>query len=314
MSEPSVGVVIPSYNHARFLETAIESVLRQTRPPDRILVVDDGSTDESPDILQRIARVGWVEVRFQENRGAHDALNRGVEEVGTDLVFLLNSDDRYMRRRIERFVALFRQRPSLGLAGSWIRVVDQRGRRLGTKKGWANLPPWDLEAPAGTFQGTADPRDNLVQTNYLSTTSNFVFTRALWNECGPFRPLRYAHDWDFALRTAERAEVDLLPKALVQYRIHSANTIREDLRALEFEIQWVLASNLPARVASAGPEFLRRLLHSLPTFPDLRMLGILTTLAAADAGDGGRRLERLLDPQDPTRRALVGGVPGCPSL
>ena len=306
MTALSTGVVIPSFNHASFVEEAIDSVLRQTRPADRVLVIDDGSSDGSDAILRRLARSGRIEVLFQENQGAHEALTRGVDRVDTDLIFLLNSDDRFESERIERFTGLFGRRPALGFAGSWIQVVDARGRPVARKEGWKNLPPWDLEPPERTFQGTADAADNLYQTNYFSTTSNFVFTRALWSECRPFRPLRYAHDWDFALRASAHAKITLVAEALVQYRVHPRNTIREDRQTMELEILWVLAANLPQRLAAVEPDFVRRLVHSLPTFPDPRKLAVLAALAAADARDQGRRLERLLESGDPTRHALLG--------
>jgi glycosyltransferase involved in cell wall biosynthesis len=306
MTGPRIGVVIPSFNHAGFIEEAIESVLRQTRPADRILVVDDGSSDGSDAILRRIAGGGRIKTLFQENRGAHEALTRGIDRVDADLVFLLNSDDRFEPERIKRFTEAFGRHPALGFAGSWIQIIDARGRPVARKEGWKNLPPWELEPSERTFQGTGDPADNLLQTNYLSTTSNFVFTRALWSQCRPFRRLRYAHDWDFALRASACAEMTLVAEALVQYRVHPRNTIREDRQAMELEILWVLAANLPQRLAAVEPAFVRRLLHSLPTFPDLRTLAVLAAMAAADARDGGQRLERLLDPADPIRRALLG--------
>jgi hypothetical protein len=78
---------------------------------------------------------------------------------------------------------------------------------------------------------------------------------------------------------------------------------------MEFEILWVLAANLPYRLATAYPGFVGRLRHSLPTFTDLRVLSILSALAGADARDRGGRLERLLAREDPTRRALLEGGP-----
>jgi glycosyltransferase involved in cell wall biosynthesis len=309
MAGRSIGVVIPSFNHESFIEEAIDSVLRKTRAADRIVVVDDGSSDGTEAILRRLASSGRIEVLFQENRGAHEALTRGIDRVDADLIFLLNSDDRFDSERVERFAALFEDLPHLGIAGSWIQVIDARGLPIARKRGWLDLPPWELEPPDRTFQGTADPAHNLLQTNYLSTTSNFVFTRALWRDCRPFRALRYVHDWDFALRGSAHSKIALVAEPLVDYRVHERNTIREDRKVMEFEILWVLAANLPYRLATADPGFVGRLRHSLPTFTDLRVLSILSALAGADARDTGGRLERLLAPDDPTRRALLEGGP-----
>jgi len=303
---PTIGVVVPSYNHESFLEVAITSALDQTLPPDRVVVVDDGSCDGSVRILERLREDRRVTALFQENRGAHATLTRGVDEIGTDLVFILNSDDRYAPDRIERFAALFAGRPHLGLAGSWLEIIDKQGRPMGVKEGWDNCEPWKLPPRHLTFQGTQDPVSNLLQTNYLATTSNFVFASALWRECRPFRPLRYAHDWDFALRASAHAELAVIPRPLVQYRVHGANTIREDRQTMELEILWVQAANLSAQLSeSEGADFYDRLLHSFPDLGHPRTLVLLVALAAADARNGGKRLEEILDVDNPLRRRLL---------
>src|SRR6187399_2014939 len=97
-----VAVVIPCYNHARFVGEAIESVLNQTRPADRIIVMDDGSKDNSLAVTRAFTDRN-VEVHAQENRGAHAAINRLVELGATDCewIAILNSDDRFLPRRLE---------------------------------------------------------------------------------------------------------------------------------------------------------------------------------------------------------------------
>ncbi len=98
----SVGVVIPAYNRAATIGAAIESVLRQTRPADRIVVVDDGSTDET---VASVGRFGdGVEIIRQENAGAAAARQRGAEALDTDWLAFLDSDDAYLPTHLERHV------------------------------------------------------------------------------------------------------------------------------------------------------------------------------------------------------------------
>jgi glycosyltransferase involved in cell wall biosynthesis len=305
MSE-RIGVVIPSYNHGRFINAAIDSALSQTRPPDRVVVVDDGSTDDTRERLERLSGDQRVTVLWQQNQGADAALNRGITEVGTDLVFLLNSDDRFAPQRIEQLSDLLKRRPAVGLAGTWLEVVDEAGARIGVKEAWHNLEPWKLQPKLRTFQGTPDPRANLLQTNYLSTSSNFALRREVWERHGPFRPLRYAHDWDLALRIARQEEIAVLPRPLLQYRVHAGNTIRSDRRGMEFEILWVMAANLPSHLEpERETAFLHRLLCSFPDVEHPRVLSLLLAIAAADGRNGQRRLESLLNPEDPLRRCLL---------
>ena len=97
-----IAVIIPVYNHARYVGEAIESVLAQTRPPECLLCIDDGSKDDSLAVCQRYADRG-VKARGRENRGAHNTINELVEwaaKEGCDWVNILNSDDRFLPRRL----------------------------------------------------------------------------------------------------------------------------------------------------------------------------------------------------------------------
>jgi glycosyltransferase involved in cell wall biosynthesis len=99
----TVGVVIPMYNRAHMIARAIESVLEQTRPADRIVVVDDGSTDDG---AQRVLAFGdRVELIRQPNGGAAAARQRGVEALDTDWLAFLDSDDRFLPEHLERHLA-----------------------------------------------------------------------------------------------------------------------------------------------------------------------------------------------------------------
>ena len=102
MSE-RVAVVIPCYNHARYVGEALESVLAQTRQPDRVIVIDDGSKDDSVQVLRAFEKRG-VEVSARENRGAHNTINELIQRAAQDCdyISILNSDDRYLPDRIEK--------------------------------------------------------------------------------------------------------------------------------------------------------------------------------------------------------------------
>ena len=111
MSE-RIAVIIPVYNHARYIGEALESVLGQTRPPDRVIVIDDGSKDDSVAVMQPFKERG-VEVFARENRGAHETINELVRLAAKDCewVSVLNSDDRYLPRRMETCLEVVRANP-----------------------------------------------------------------------------------------------------------------------------------------------------------------------------------------------------------
>lgn len=301
---PRISVVIPSYNHAAFVAEAARSVLGQTLADLELVVVDDGSTDDSLAVLRGLADAR-LQVHQQANQGAHAAINAGLARARGEVLAVLNSDDAYHPERLARAIATLDADPAAGLVGSHIEVVDTAGHRLGIKHGPRDLAPWPLPHPERSFRAGGDLRAALLTENFWSTTSNFVFRRSLWERVGPFRPLRFTHDWDFALRAAALAPAVLLPQPLLRYRVHGSNTIRSDRAAMVFEICWCLAVHLPAALADrawadAAPPATRvdQLLQSLHAFGCERVLAVLLLERLHERGDAALAL---LDPADPRR-------------
>ena len=111
---PTVSVIVPSFNHEAFVGPAIDSALAPGGADVEVVVVDDGSTDDSRERLEAYAGNPRVKVHHQENRGAHAALNRGLELAGGDLIFILNSDDSFAPQRIENLARRLDPRRLLG--------------------------------------------------------------------------------------------------------------------------------------------------------------------------------------------------------
>jgi glycosyltransferase involved in cell wall biosynthesis len=244
----------------------------------------------------------------QANHGAHAALNRGLELARADVVAVLNSDDAFAPERLARCTAALA--PGISLVGSWVQIVDEAGGDLGIKHGYRDCAPWPLAHPERSVRVGDDLRAALLAEHYLATTSNFVFRRADWQRVGGFRPLRYTHDWDFALRLATLAPPRLLEAPLLRYRVHARNTIRDDRVAMVLEICWCLAVHLPAAagrgwLGAATPERLEVLLHSLYTFGCERLL---TMLMAYDVAHDEALALALLDPADQRRQRLLAFI------
>jgi glycosyltransferase involved in cell wall biosynthesis len=319
---PRVSVVIPAYNHGRFVGEAVRSVLAQTMADLELIVVDDGSTDDTLAVVESI-RDPRLRVIAQPNRGTHAAINAGMRAASAPLLAILNSDDVYAPERLARASAVLDGEPDVALVGSHIQVIDAVGAPIGVKHGWADLEPWPLEQPIRSFRAGADPHAALLTEHYWSTTSNFVFRRTHAERVGEFRPLRYAHDWDFALRLALIGRSVLLAEPLLSYRVHERNTIREDQAAMVFEICWCLAVHLPRHIATgwfAGFDpgiGVERLLHSIHTFGCDRVLAVL--LAHGLAADPDAAVA-WLTPGDARRASCLdfiadrlcrGGEPGA---
>lgn len=233
-----VSVVIPSFNHVAFLPEAVSSVLGQTHADLELIIVDDGSTDGSRDYLVSLCdpRCRVVE---QANAGAHAAINRGLGLARGEVLAVLNSDDVFHPRRIE--ACLEELESGCDLVATWLEVIDERGRVLGVKEGWANMLPWPVKHAGQGVGGLDAFSTNLLLTNFVSTTSNVVFTRPVLERTGGMRNLRFAHDWDFLLRVSHEFRCRLLPEPLVRYRVHGSNTISTNRSWMLFEICWVVA-------------------------------------------------------------------------
>lgn len=240
---PLVSVVIPSYNHQQYIGKAIESVLNQSYPNIELIIIDDGSKDCSIEVIQSYTD-SRITVVKQENSGAHNAINRGLQMAKGDYLAILNSDDIFSSRRFEVMVHEMKKNPEVGFACSYIRIIDSEGNPHGIKEGWHNMEPWTVEHPERSFQATDDFKLNLLMTNFTSTTSNFLFTRELYERIGGMRNLRFAHDWDFALRAAEVTECLMIEQPLMEYRVHNTNTISSNRKWMLFEIAWMWATNI----------------------------------------------------------------------
>ncbi|MCC2641904.1 MAG: glycosyltransferase [Nitrospira sp.] len=238
-----ISIIVPSYNHRRYVGEAVMSALSQTYEDIEVIVVDDGSLDGSPDLIAAIKDSRLTLVR-QQNKGAHAAINRGLEMAKGDFVAILNSDDLYHPTRLEKAITAFESDRDLELISSWIHIVNSDGAVIATKKGWENLHPWPLRRAEAGYKKTDDFNLNLLASNFVSTTSNIVCRKALLARIGMMRNLKFVHDWDFLLRASAASKCAQICEPLIKYRVHEANTITTDRRAMLFEICWVFAANI----------------------------------------------------------------------
>jgi glycosyltransferase involved in cell wall biosynthesis len=299
-----VSVIIPSFNHAAFIKEAVDSVLQQSASDLELIVVDDGSTDQSIEILSGVSDQRLQVIR-QDNRGAHAAINRGLNRATGKFLSILNSDDSYHPERLEKTIAVLVNNKNIGLVGTYIQIIDANNRTLGIKHGYQDCEPWLLDVPQKSFRAQTDLRAALLTENYWATTSNFVFPRQWYEKVGEFRPLRFTHDWDFALRMARIAELKMLPEPLLKYRVHEANTIHADQVTMIYEICWCLAMHLPSYLSDERffeelPVEIRneQLLHSIYVFGLERLLSVMLLQRLAE---NPTLALQLLDPDNPIR-------------
>jgi glycosyltransferase involved in cell wall biosynthesis len=199
---PRVSIVIPTYNRASIVRRAIDSVLAQTFDDLEILVVDDGSTDDT-----RAALAGYPErVRaiHQENGGPAAARNHGMRLARGEYIGFLDSDDAYLPRNVEAHLRRFEECPEAGLVYCGIEILDKDGKRLK-----------DL-LPNPEDRGLVLER--LIRYNFI-TLSTVLMRRAAMEFAGEMNPsLWFAEDWYYWLRVASRFPIEFVDEVLVRYQ------------------------------------------------------------------------------------------------
>lgn len=227
---PRVCVVIPAYNGALFIGEALESLLNQSRPADQIIVVNDGSTDETAEILRGYA--DKIQIINQPNTGVAAARNRGLAAAEGDLVAFLDQDDLLLPDKLQRQVDCLAQHPGAGMLHSGWRLVDAAGRKLSDVEPWHDLPVldsagWIRRMPV-LFSAMLFRRDWLLRVGGLSER------------------FRQVCDVELIQRLVlAGCESVWLPQITVLYRQHEANDSRNTLvQAAEC---WAVQDELFAR-------------------------------------------------------------------
>jgi len=214
---PLVSVVIPTYNHAALAPEAVESALAQTWRNVEVIVVDDGSTD---DTQLRLARFGSrISAIRQEHRGPAVARNAGIRASKGELIGFLDSDDLWMPEKAERSVTAFESDPALGVTYTAVRI-----RELDTGRKYL-LPQYTMSGNMA--------RDLFLECKGVNT-STLMVRRAALEEVGLFdEELFRAQDWDLMIRLAEKFPYRHIPEVLTERRLHggSLSVTHQDLYA-----------------------------------------------------------------------------------
>lgn len=240
-SRAGVSVVIPLYNHQRYIEAALDSVFGQSTPPAEVIVIDDGSSDSSAAIASRLC-AGYPGAVFwgQPNRGAHNTINTGLMRATCPVVAILNSDDIYHPNRLERCLHALEEQDA-DLVASDIRFINEHEAAIEN--------PWYDQALAHWRQ-VGNTALALLNGNFLMTTSNLVMRRRVFERSGLFRDFRYAHDLDFFIRVlGDGHRLAFLDEPLLRYRYHPCNTIQENHTKVRAE--WAFICALVLRHAPA---------------------------------------------------------------
>ncbi|HEY9696913.1 MAG TPA: glycosyltransferase family A protein [Trichocoleus sp.] len=140
-----VSVVIPAYNGDRFIAETIESVLQQTYPHWELIVIDDGSTDQTQQIVQAYCDRYPTQIRYyyQQNQGVASARTQGIKQAQGEYIALLDQDDLLLPEKLSLQVACFESDPAIGMVHSGWRLINAQGDPLGAVEPWQEAPVLD---------------------------------------------------------------------------------------------------------------------------------------------------------------------------
>lgn len=301
---PAVSVVIAAHDQGAFLRDALASVVGQTFADWECVVVDDASTDDTPQVVaahRGDARVRYVRTERIERAAAR---NRGVAETSGPLVAFLDADDRWHPEKLARQVAALAEAPEVGFCYTVARFVDTVGRPLAVRK------------PPRVVAGRVFPE--MMRANFVILAS-VVARRHCLDAVGAFDPtlpVLGCEDWDLWLRLARRWPVAAVDAELTFYRRHGANTdwaqvmasglavvdrhyalpgtgdaARLSHRAARARVRWYHAGALEGGRAQAAATALRALVEAPETATSRPALGALAALCLpAPAARALRRL------------------------
>ena len=213
---PRVSVVIPAYDAAAHIGEAIESVLAQTLPASELIVVDDGSGDETAEIARSFEA---VDLLTQSNRGPSAARNAGVTRSSGDLLAFLDADDLMTPRRLELQSAHLRENPATDIVfgAQEVRVEDE-----------TSVPYWVEGSPTPPREiGPAE----IERIYHMS----MLLRRRTWDLVGPFdETMRMAEDLDWTLRASELGvPMAVLDDVVTVRRVHAANATQDAVGSRE---------------------------------------------------------------------------------
>jgi glycosyltransferase involved in cell wall biosynthesis len=193
---PRVSVIIPCYNHGRFIDGAVDSVLGQTFTDIEIVIVNDGSTDDYTNGLLANYDRPKARVIHSENRGPAGARNLAVSQCACEYILNLDADDRFRATFLERAVGILDSKPEVGIVGCWAQTYGDFRYIIKYKGGTA----------AQSLLG-------------MQCSATSMYRRECWSAVGGYdETIEHYEDWDFYLKITTRGwVVEVIPEILLDY-------------------------------------------------------------------------------------------------
>ncbi|MEN0053970.1 MAG: glycosyltransferase family A protein [Mucilaginibacter sp.] len=205
--EPLVSIIVPCYNHERYIVNCIESIVNQTYKNFELVVIDDGSTDNSPTILKKLQEQYKFELVIQENIGVANTLNKGIKWAKGKYVTLCASDDSWFLDKLDRQVNFMENNPDYPMCFGNVIVIDEFDNKREENTHAANV----------NLKGGYVFKD-IMLINFHPPVNNF-FRKDIFDEVGYYRPDIWTEDFYMNLRITEKHPIGYIEEYLSYYRI-----------------------------------------------------------------------------------------------
>lgn len=237
------SILIPYYNHRDYIINAIDSLIASNHLIDKVIIVDDGSTDDGMELISQYKSPisSKIIIEHQINQGVHVAINNAFQISKSKYIAILNSDDVFLQSKLENSSRLLND-CSVDLLWGNVSFINNCGLPLNN----FSRSNWYYEA-LKQFPTYVSPVAALIHENIVATSSNIVVTSDLFKRVGGFRGYRYASDLDFVLQCLCREEVRhyFESEVFVGYRYHDKNTISEDVLVTTEEVESIAFNLIP---------------------------------------------------------------------
>ena len=208
VKNPAVSVIIPTYNRAHLIGRAIKSVLNQTYQDFEIIVIDDGSTDDTEEVVRSFPCKRIIYIKHKKNKGVSLARNTGIKVAKGKYIAFLDSDDEWLPEKLDKQIKVLQnESPEVGVVYSNLCYIDESGKNMNKllnhkKEGYIY--------------------EDLLGRNYVGAPSTLLIRKECFNQVGLFDDLLNAQeDWDMWIRIAKYYRFSLIKVPLVKYRKHS---------------------------------------------------------------------------------------------
>lgn len=240
----SISVVVPAYNQGRFLAKSLGSILRQTRKADEVIVIDNGSSDKTGNILKDFKKSlkgkdidRFKFVWLEKNIGPCGAFNKGLAMSSCDYLIILSADDWFAEDILEEEATVLDKNPNIAVVYSQaFSINEETGEQVVAK-------------PAGetTVLGRNEFERLLTRGDFIPFLTG-MFRRSLYKELGGYDVnLRFRIDWEYWIRLAKEGPFAYLAKPLAYYRVHGENDHLNPsfLKSYASEFSYILEKHLP---------------------------------------------------------------------